>query len=45
MDVFNSVKEINELLKEINSLLSKGMINIYLKVTTEKIDVLKTSIF
>ena len=33
---FNSVKEINRLRKEINRLLSKGMSNIYLKVTTEK---------
>ena len=31
---FNSIKEINTL--EINRLLSKGMTNIYLKVTTEK---------
>ena len=28
MDVFNSVKEINTLLKEINRLLSKRMLNI-----------------
>ena len=33
---FNSVKEINWLRKEINSLLSKGMSNIDLKVTTEE---------
>ena len=33
---FNSVKEINRLRKEINRLLSKGMSNIYLKVTIEK---------
>ena len=33
-------------IKEINSLISKGMWNIYLKVTIEKkTDVLKTSIF
>ena len=32
---FNSIKEINRLRKEINSLLSKGMSNIYLKVTIE----------
>ena len=44
MDV-NSVKEINRLRKEINKLLSKGMSNIYLKVTVEKSDVLKASIF
>ena len=30
---FNSVKEINRLRKEMNRLLSKGMSNIYLKVT------------
>ena len=35
MDV-NSIKEINRLRKEINTLLSKGMSNIYLKVTVEK---------
>ena len=33
---FRSTKEINGLLKEINRLLSKGMSNIYLKVTIEK---------
>ena len=33
---FNSVKEINRLRKEMNRLLSKGMSNIYLKVTTEE---------
>ena len=33
---FNSIKEINRLRKEINRLLSKGMSNIYLKVTFEK---------
>ena len=32
---FNSVKEINRLRKEINRLLSKGMSNIYWKVTIE----------
>ena len=32
---FNSIKEINRLRKEINRLLSKGMSNIYLKVTIE----------
>ena len=37
MDVFSSVKEINNSLKEINSrLLSKGMLNINLKVAIEK---------
>ena len=35
--LFNSVKKINRLRKEINSLLSKTMTNIYLKVTIEKI--------
>ena len=33
--LFNSIKEINRLIKEINRLLSKGMSNIYLKVTIE----------
>ena len=33
---FNSIKEINRLRKEINRLLSKGMLNIYLKITIEK---------
>ena len=32
----NSIKLINSLRKEINRLLSKGMSNIYLKVTIEK---------
>ena len=36
MDVCSSVKEINSLLAEINRLLSKGMLNIYLKVTIKK---------
>ena len=35
MFVFNSIKEINRLRKEINRLLSKEMSNIYLKVTIE----------
>ena len=34
--VFSSVKEINSLRKQINRLLSKGMPNIYPKVTIEK---------
>ena len=34
--LFNPVKEINRLRKEINRLLSKGMSNIYLKVTIKK---------
>ena len=42
---FNSIKEINRLKKEINRLSSKGMSNICLKVTIEKANVLKTSIF
>ena len=33
---FNSIKEMNRLRKEMNRLLSKGMSNIYLKVTIEK---------
>ena len=41
---FNSVSGINRLRKEINRLLNKEMLNIYLKVTIEKSDVLKTSI-
>ena len=36
MFVFNSIKEINRLRKEINRLLSKEMSNIYLKVTVEE---------
>ena len=32
----NSIKEMNRLRKEINRLLSKGMSNIYLKITIEK---------
>ena len=35
MNVFNSINEINRLRKEINKLLSKGMSNVYLKVTIE----------
>ena len=35
-NVFNSVKEINRLRKEINRLLSKWMSNTHLKVTIEK---------
>ena len=34
-NVFNSVREINRLRKEINRLLSKGMSNFYVKVTIE----------
>ena len=36
MMFFNSVKEINRLKKEINRLLSKGISNVYLKLTIEK---------
>ena len=35
-NIFNSIKEMNRLRKEINRLLSKGMSNIYFKVTIEK---------
>ena len=35
-NVFNSIKEINRLTKEINGLLSKGMSNIYWTVTIER---------
>ena len=41
---FNSVKEINRLRKEINT-LSKGMSNIYLKVTIETFSKLRFSEF
>ena len=34
---FNSAIEVNRFRKEINRLLSKGMSNIYLKATVEKI--------
>ena len=33
---FNSIKKIDRLRKEINTLLSTGMSNIYLKVTIEE---------
>ena len=36
MNVFNSVKEMNRLRKEINRLLSKGMPNIYSKFPFER---------
>ena len=32
---FNSVKEINRLKEELSRLLSKGMLNIYFKVTSD----------
>ena len=35
-NVFNSIKEINRLRKEVNKLLSKGMLNIYLKVNLRR---------
>ena len=41
--LFNSIKEINRLIKEINRLLSKGMSNIYLKVTIETFSKLQFS--
>ena len=34
--MLNSIKEINKLRKEINILLSRGMSNVYLKITIEK---------
>ena len=40
-----SIKEINSLRKEINRLLSKGMSNIYLKVTIKKFSKLRFSGF
>ena len=43
MNVFNSIKEINRLRKEMNRLLSKGMSHIYLKVTTETFSKLQFS--
>ena len=42
---FNSIKEINKLRKEINRLLSKGMLNIYLKVTIKTFSKLRFSEF
>ena len=36
MDIFSSIKEKSTFLKEINRFLSKGMLDIYLKVTTWK---------
>ena len=44
-NVFNSIKEINKLKKEINRLLSKGMSNIYIKVTIETFSKLPLSGF
>ena len=45
MIVFNSVKEMNWLRKEMNRLLSKGMSNIYLKVTIDTFSKLRFSGF
>ena len=45
MDVFSSIQEINRSLKDINRVLSKGMLNIYVKFILGKSVVLKTSIF
>ena len=44
-NVFNPIKEINRLRKEINRLLSKGISNIYLKVTIETFSKLRFSGF
>ena len=45
MNVFDSIKEINRLRKEINRLLIKGMFDIFTqKLLLRKTDVLKTSI-
>ena len=41
----NSIKKMNRLRKEINSLLSKGMSNVYLKVTNEMFAKLPNSKF
>ena len=35
--LFNSIKKINRLRKEVNRLLSKGMSKVHLKVTIEKL--------
>ena len=42
-NVFNSIKDINWLRKEINRLLHKEMSNIYLKVTIETFSKLRFS--
>ena len=42
---FNSIKEVNRLRKKINRLLSKGMSNIYLKVTIKTFSKLRFSGF
>ena len=41
MNVFNSIKQINRLRKEINRLLSKGISSIYLKVTIKTLSKLQ----
>ena len=43
--IFNLIKEISKLRKGRNKLVSKGMSNIYLKVTIEKNWYFKTSVF
>ena len=40
-NVFNSINEIKRLRKEMKTLLSKGMSNIYLKVTIEMLSKLR----
>ena len=42
--LFNPVKEISRLRKEMNRLLSKGLSNIYLKILLRKNDIHKTMI-
>ena len=42
---FNSIKEINRLRKNVNRLLTKGISNIYLKVTIETFSKLQFSGF
>ena len=42
--LFNPVKEISRLRKEMNGLLSKGLSNIYLKILLRKNDIHKTMI-
>ena len=44
-NVFNSVKEINRLRKEINRFLSKGMPDIWLKVTIKTFSKIQFSWF
>ena len=42
--LFNPVKEISRLRKEMNGLLSKGLSHIYLKILLRKNDIHKTMI-